>query len=260
MRRPPVHWYAEGAGPAVMLINGWTASGLLWPDAFVERLASRYRVIRVDNRGSGWSRTAPHPFTIEDLADDVAGVLAMTGVRRATVVGFSMGGLIGQELALRHPGLVSSLVLVATRPPVPAHATHDLTGFESALGPAGVRPSVAHLRDLWGSFCAPGFAEQHPEVINEILAAIVRRPTPRRSVMAQMRAVAAWGHADRLRELEVATHIVHGTDDPLMPAENAEHLASLIPASRTHLLEGVGHLVPHEAGLALATIIEGAAA
>lgn len=260
MPRPPINWYVDGRGPAIVLVNGWTASGLNWPRALVERLAAEHTVVRLDNRGSGWSRTAPHPFTIRDLADDVAGVLRTERIRSADVVGFSLGGLVAQELAISHPALVRSLVLVATRPPVPFHATHDLTGFESALGPAGLRPTAAHLRELWGSFCAPGFADNHPQVIDEIVTAIVRRPTPRRSVLAQMRAVAAWGRGGRLSRIDAPTRVVHGAADTLMPVANAERLGSLIPHARVTVLPDVGHLVPHEATHRLAELVEGAAA
>jgi 3-oxoadipate enol-lactonase len=100
---PAVHWRTSGRGPALVLLNGWSASGLAWPRSWIRRLGASFRVIRVDNRGSGWSRHAPTPFTMADLADDVADVLDAEGVERATVLGLSMGGMIAQELALRAP-------------------------------------------------------------------------------------------------------------------------------------------------------------
>ena len=123
-RRPAsryvANWFSHGQGEAVLLINGWSASGIAWPTAWLDELATQYRVIRLDNRGTGWSRTAPAPFTIGDLADDARNVLKAAGVRRARVLGLSMGGMIAQELALRHPDVVSRLVLAGTRPPAPA--------------------------------------------------------------------------------------------------------------------------------------------
>src|SRR4029077_15374299 len=66
MSRPAANWFSQGQGEALLLINGWTASGIVWPTAWLDELAVRYRVIRLDNRGTGWSRTAPAPFTIAD--------------------------------------------------------------------------------------------------------------------------------------------------------------------------------------------------
>ena len=102
-RPAAVHWHESGRGPVLVLLNGWSVSGLVWPRAWIDRLAQRYRVVRIDNRGTGWSRRAPAPFTIADLADDVVTVLDAVGAERATIVGLSMGGMIAQELALRAP-------------------------------------------------------------------------------------------------------------------------------------------------------------
>ena len=123
--RPHVFWHGpDRVGvherPLVVLVNGWTASGLLWPAGFVEQLEGSFDVVRVDNRGSGYSRTAPAPFTMAQLADDLRDVLRAIGARSATIVGLSMGGMIAQELAIRHPELVDRLVLCGTRPPPPA--------------------------------------------------------------------------------------------------------------------------------------------
>src|SRR6202022_640384 len=67
--RPAVNWHEGGDGPALLLVNGSTASGLVWPDSWLRRLEERYRVIRIDNRGTGWSRSAPPPFTSGRPAD-----------------------------------------------------------------------------------------------------------------------------------------------------------------------------------------------
>ena len=83
--RPVVHWHRSGDGPPLLLLNGWTASGLAWPEAWLHRLEESYDVIRIDNRGTGWSRSAPSPFTIADLADDardVHGIGRDDGARR----------------------------------------------------------------------------------------------------------------------------------------------------------------------------------
>src|SRR5687768_1937706 len=93
VRTPVVNWVARGQGEAVLVINGWSASGLAWPKSWRAELEQRYRVIRFDNRGSGWSRGAPQPFTVGDLADDARDVFAAAGVTQARVLGLSMGGM-----------------------------------------------------------------------------------------------------------------------------------------------------------------------
>jgi pimeloyl-ACP methyl ester carboxylesterase len=130
-QRPVVHWHDGGRGPALLLLNGWSASGLVWPESWLARLEERYRVIRIDNRGTGWSRSAPYPFTIADMADDARDVLRACRIDRAAVLGQSMGGMIAQELAIRHGGFVGKLVLAATRPPAPAYVAPAPTCFRS---------------------------------------------------------------------------------------------------------------------------------
>jgi 3-oxoadipate enol-lactonase len=131
-QRPVVHWHDRGRGPALLLLNGWSASGLVWPESWLARLEERYRVIRIDNRGTGWSRSAPYPFTIADMADDARDVLRACRIDRAAVLGQSMGGMIAQELAIKHSEFVDKLVLAATRPPAPAYIAPSADMFSHA--------------------------------------------------------------------------------------------------------------------------------
>ena len=103
------------------------------------------------------------------------------------------------------------------------------------------------LRDGWATVAAPGFAAAHPDLMDEMAAAIDRRPTPRFAVLDQARAIAAWAGAARLRSLTVPTTVVHGSEDPLVPVRNGMRLAQLIPGARYVELAGVGHLIPYEA-------------
>lgn len=255
-RPPTAHWHQGGDGPALLLVNGWTASGLVWPSEWLRRLESAFFVVRVDNRGTGWSRTAPAPFTIADLADDARDVLRACGVERATVLGLSMGGMIAQELAIRHPEVVERLVLVGTAPPVPDRLMPDPAPFAEALRrpPAGT-DLRAHFERLWSSYTGPEFAEGHPELLDELVTQVLRRVTPRKQTLDQVRAISSWHGASRLRRLVVPTTVVHGNRDPLMPVGNGMRLARLIPGADYRELPGVGHLVPHEAGSELLDVL-----
>jgi pimeloyl-ACP methyl ester carboxylesterase len=222
----------------------------------VDALEQHYRVIRVDNRGTGWSRAAPAPYTLADLADDARDVLRACEVEQATVLGVSMGGMIAQEFALRHPKMVSRLILVATGPPVPAQIVPDPAPFMSALTPAPPGQDIGqYIRNVWSRNTAPTFNSEHPEVLDEIAAQITRRVTPRQRIVDQLRAIRSWHGSDRLRRLDVPTTIVHGVQDPLMPVGNGMRLSRLIPGATYVELDGVGHLVPQEAGDELLKIV-----
>lgn len=255
------HVHAGGHGPPIVFVNGWSASGLVWPQAVIEDLERDHTVLRIDNRGTGWSRRMATPFTIRDMADDVVATLDERGHRRAVVVGLSMGGMISQEVALRHPDRVAHLVLLGTRPPNPAYIppAADVTARMMSPPPAAQSLDEFFLQ-RWAGVTGPGFPTLHPEAVREMVRAIVARPTERAAVLDQARAIAAWHGAHRLRHLDVPTSILHGDDDPLIPVVNAMRLARLIPEARYHELPGVGHLVPYEAPAATVEVVRAAAA
>jgi len=248
-RKPQIHWRANGHGPALLLLNGWSTSGLAWPSAWLRELRRSHRVIRPDNRGTGYSRFAPIPFTIGDLAEDVIDVLDDAGVETATVLGLSMGGMIAQELAIRAPERIDGLVLAGTRPPGPTQGPMLSPGIAwQLMRPAGARGDLAaYFRKLWTAAAAPGFAERSPELVEELVRQGVERPTPRSLMMQQMRAATGWGRPQRLARIQAPTIVVHGLQDPLVDVRHARRLAGLIPGSRLLELPGVGHLVPQEA-------------
>jgi 3-oxoadipate enol-lactonase len=252
--QPLVHWHEGGEGPPLLLLNGWTASGIMWHGEWLHRLEQHFRVIRPDNRGSGWSRNAPAPFTIADMADDAAAVLKASGHTSAVVAGLSMGGMIAQELAIRHPEQVSRLVIMASRPPSPDDLLADSSLLRKILAPPDGKALPAYFRDLWGEFTGPGF--DAPEVLDELVDQILTRPTPRSLLMMQTRAIAAWNGPRRLSSISAPTVVVHGVDDRLMPVGNGMRLARLIPGAGYIELRDVGHLLPHEAPGAVADILE----
>ena len=248
-RGPHVFWRARGTGAqTLVLVNGYAASALAWPREWIRDLADEVRVITLDNRGSGWSRFAPTPFTIEEMAGDVLDVLDDAEVESAVVMGISMGGMIAQEVALATPERVDALALVATRPPIPRFIQPPASSVVALTRPLLPGESFrAYVRRLWTAAAAPGFADRQPEIIEELIDQTVERPTPRGPMLQQLRAMSGWGHAERLVTLRMPTTIVHGVEDRFAPIANAESLHELIPGSDLVRVEGVGHLVPHEA-------------
>ena len=164
------------------------------------------------------------------------------------VVGISMGGMIGQEFAIRHQERLVGLVLIATRPPTPAYTppAASMTVLD-LLGPRRRDETLeSYFTRLWTTSTGAGFAEREPESIAELVAQIVVQPTPRAMLMHQLRAANGWGHAERLRRITVPTAIVHGVEDPLIDVANGRRLAELIRGSQYIELDGVGHLPPLE--------------
>lgn len=249
---PAVHWHGpdrvDPQRSVVVLLNGWTASGVLWPSALVTELERSHEVIRIDNRGAGWSRTAPGPFTMARLADDVADVLDAVGARSATLVGLSMGGMIAQETAHRHPDRVDRLVLCGTRPPAPLGFLPAPTVVAPLLSmPAPGQSVRAYIAASWRGIVGPDFAERDPDAMTEMIDLLMARLTPHAGVLSQIRAISSWHGADRIGRIHVPTTVIHGDEDVLIPVGNGMRLAQLIPGADYVELPGVGHIVPFEA-------------
>ena len=109
-----LHYDTRGAGEPLLLIMGYRGSGFLWREELLTLLTRHFQVIFFDNRGTGLSDKPTTLYTIPMMADDAAGLLRHLRIRRAHVFGVSMGGMIAQELALRHPQLVQRLILGCT--------------------------------------------------------------------------------------------------------------------------------------------------
>ena len=142
-----LRYEVTGKGPPLCLIIGYRLHGAAWPQVFVENLARHFSVLTFDNRGTGQSEKAAHGYGLDVMAADVAGLLDGLGWSSAHVLGFSMGGAIAQELAIRTPERVNRLVLFATFPggpfgiPAPWSVQRRLFEVE---GPS--RPKRPHAR------------------------------------------------------------------------------------------------------------------
>jgi len=240
---PHVFWHGPdrvaNGRPVVVLVNGWTASGLLWPAGLVEQLERSYDVVRVDNRGSGYSRTAPAPFTMTQLADDVREVLRAIGARSATIVGLSMGGMIAQELALNHPSRVRSLILGCTAcgGPQAVPATREVA---AALG---ARKTMTREEAMW--VMAPYIfdAGTPRERVAEDIAVRLQANVTNDGYFAQLGAVRAWsGTYDRLPSITMPTLVVHGETDQLVPPANGRIVAGVIPGAQLVTIPHASHI------------------
>jgi 3-oxoadipate enol-lactonase len=178
------------------------------------------------------------------MADDAVSVLDAAGVERAHVYGFSLGGMVAQQLALRHAGRVRSLVLGATHPGGPRAVRpgeEAMAFFRRRAGMTAEEAARASVPFNYGPRCRREHADRIAEDIRRRLA----HPFPERAYRAQMVAAALHNAHRRLARLTVPTLVVHGLEDRVVPVANAEILAERIPGAELRLLDA-GHLYPTE--------------
>ncbi len=235
-----LYWESRGTGEPVLLIHGLGLSGGAWWRT-VEALCPTLRVITFDHRGIGQSESLMPAFTTEAMADDAASILDELSLESAHVYGFSLGGMVAQQLALRHPRRVRSLILGATQ----AGGRHAVPADRDVLEFFRQRPNLGFEQAARASVAynyAPGFREQHPDRIEEDIEWRLGQRFDAHAYRAQLFAAALHNCYGRLDRIEVPTLVVHGTDDRVIPVDNAHLMAERLPNCRLTELESTGHL------------------
>jgi|tagenome__1003787_1003787.scaffolds.fasta_scaffold20918649_2 3-oxoadipate enol-lactonase len=243
--RTRLHWEAAGAGDPVLLVMGLGLSGGAWWRT-VPVLAQRLRVVTFDHRGVGRSRAFSYAYTTEAMADDAVTILDAAGIERAHVYGISLGGMVAQALALRHPERVRSLVLGATSPGGPRAARPSAEVIAFFRRRAGMAPEEAARASVPINY-GPRCRAEHPDRIEEDLAQRLAHPFSERAYRAQLFAAAWHNCLGALPRISVPTLVVHGALDRVIPVANAHLIADRIPGARLRVLEDAGHLYPTEA-------------
>jgi pimeloyl-ACP methyl ester carboxylesterase len=265
--------FGEPLDPAILLLMGNSAPGLLWPDAFCGRLAERgFHVIRFDQRDTGLSTYIDYdaaPYTLDDLVDDAVALLDVLDVRVAHVVGLSQGGVLAYRMALRAPARVESLTVMMSSPdlrpkndaftgapPRPGELPRPAAEYVAAvIALNAVAPTsedetaiqfVENFRLAKGA--ASPFDEAAWMALGRAMAGRAKlRADGRTAKMANhgnhMRAQMATpplSEAD-LRRLAVPVLVLHGGGDPIFPLEHARWAAATIPGARLVVLDAMGH-------------------
>jgi pimeloyl-ACP methyl ester carboxylesterase len=260
----------RGARP-LLLVMGLGAQMILWEEDFCRALADRGQwVVRFDNRDVGLSTKltsagVPNvlelmqkvasgarpavPYTLDDMADDDAGILDALGLESAHVVGASMGGMIVQTLAILHPQRVRSLTSImsttgdSSLPPAKPEAMAVLL----SPPPSARDAAIEHGVRTWRAIGSPGFPFDEANVRERAALAYDRCFHPE-GTARQLAAILAHGsRRARLAQLRVPTLVIHGAADPLVPVEGGRDTAASIPGAELLVIEGMGHDLPHGA-------------
>jgi pimeloyl-ACP methyl ester carboxylesterase len=253
--------FGEHGRPPLVLIMGLGAQMVTWHTDFCEALAAGGYVVRFDNRDVGESQwlegvpdlaacaagdTSSAVYTLEDMADDTAGLLDVLGLESAHILGASMGGMIAQTLAIRHPQRVRSLTSIMSTTGEPGIAAPTAAATAVLMSPPATNREEAVVRALAANkvIGSPGFTRNQQD-IRDRAAQAWDRGVNAEGFLRQVAAVYASGdRTEALRSLDVPTLVVHGEDDPLIPLPAGLATAAAIPGADLWVVPGMGHDLP----------------
>ena len=231
-----VHYADEGlrAGRTIVFVNSLGTDFRIW-DEVVRPLARDARIIRYDKRGHGLSELRPAPASMSDFATDLAALLDKLGVRQATIVGLSIGGLIAQELHRLRPDLVASLVLCDTghRIGTPAFWADRFATVEAG----GIESIADAIMQRW--FTA-NYREKQSEALTGWRAMLTR--TPQAGYLIACGAIRDADLTEHTKTIRAPTLCVVGDEDGSTPVALVRELAGLIPGARFEIIAGAGHI------------------
>ncbi|MDT7547008.1 MAG: hypothetical protein QOE99_3118 [Actinomycetota bacterium] len=246
-----LYWEESGAGSPLLLIQGLGWSAEMWY-SLVPQLEQTHRVIRYDARGIGRSDVPAGPYSIELMADDAIAVLQAAGLDRAHVLGVSLGGIVAQEVALRHPDAVTSLILGCTHPGGAETVWPDPIVMEVLKSRADMpfdEAVKAAVKYAYSDGCDPAVIEQDMKRRLDL-------PTSPVGYEGQLLGGLGYqGTLPRLKGLTVQALVFTGDADQMVPPENSATLAEAIPDSTTVVIPGAGHVVFTEQPVAVATAV-----
>lgn len=269
--------FGDSAARPFLLIGGLADQLIHWDNELCRDLSERgHYVIRFDSRDAGLStkfdqagvpdlgalaRGEKEPlYTLEDMADDAVGLLDALDVRKAHICGASMGGMIAQTIAIRHPSRILSLISIYSTtgnrdlpPPKP-----EMMERLRAPAPPEREAYIKYMVDLFRAMAGPGFVFDEAWTRMITTRAYDRSFSPQGTIRQLAAIMTQTDRKEALASVTVPTLVIHGTDDPVVPMEAGKDTAEAILGARLMLIEGMGHDLPH--GGAWPRIVEAIAA
>ena len=259
--------FGDPSRPALLLVMGLATQMLGWREAFCAQLAERgFHVIRYDNRDVGRStRFSAHrppttrelilrdaraaAYTLADMADDGVGLLDQLGIARAHVVGASMGGMIAQTMAVRHPDRVLTLVSIMSNTGArwSGQPSPRLYGILLKRAPADREGFVERQVEVLRRIGSPGFPRDEDDLRQMATMSFERGHDPA-AAGRQLAAILASGdRTEQLRSIRVPTLVIHGDKDRFVPPSGGRATGKAIPGARLLMIAGMGHDLPRGA-------------
>jgi pimeloyl-ACP methyl ester carboxylesterase len=227
--------------PWLVLIQGMGFDRFGWAPV-LPKLQRHFRLVLVDNRASGLSDRSAGVFAVADMAGDIIAVLDAAGIRRAHVMGASLGGMVAQEVAVAHPERVDGLVLACTAPGWPFAYPMPRASVRLIAATAGMSAEAARRRHIENAMSART-VRHHPELVDRLVKLRSSRPLDPGALSAQAAAGALYIGRLRQTRIRARTLVLQGGADTVVDPRNGRLLANRIPDARLVTFPELGHLL-----------------
>ncbi|MCF8033922.1 MAG: alpha/beta fold hydrolase [Desulfarculaceae bacterium] len=260
--------FGDSASPALLLIAGNGAQLIFWEDEFCQSLAQNgFYVICFDNRDAGLStkfdqagvpdlmaafqaamqgKPVQAAYSLDDMADDAVGLLNALGIGKAHICGLSMGGMIAQVVACRHPEHVLSLTCIMSNTGNPQAPQGKPEALAAVMAPApeGREAFIEHNLEVWRKIWSPGFPFEEQRARTFMEKSYDRSFCPQGMARQNLAIMATGDRRPLLASIKAPALIIHGSADPLIPLEAGQEAVRVIPGASFLVIEGMGHDLP----------------
>lgn len=239
-----IHYEIHGEGYPFILIRGLSSSLDSWPPYSIGQFSKHFKTILFDNRGAGKTDVPEGKYSAKMMADDTIGLMDALQLEKAYVLGFSLGGCIAQEMVLNYPNRISKLILTSSW-------SGDSHGIVTPIPEINPFPKLYEFilngdhekgaRVLTDSLFPDEYKKSNPKLIEKIVKNYMEHVPSLKGFEGQAAYRETFDTYERLPKIEIPTLILHGTEDIILPVENAKILAERIPDSELILFEETGH-------------------
>ena len=234
-----IRYQVEGSGPPLLLISGLGHNSAVWTP-IIPMLRDTFSCIRFDNRGTGRSDAPPGPYTIDQMADDTAALIAHLNVGPVRAVGWSLGGSVLQSMLIRHRGLLERAVLLSAFPSY-TELQHGWLDCLIAMRRSAVDPLAMALFGMAWAFTPRWLSNHSAAVATAKLGLKDPYPTSVEGFEAQAHGLRRYDSRPDLRKVTTPTLVLVGAEDILTPVEQSAEIARLIPGATLQVLPRGGH-------------------
>ena len=237
-----IYYEAHGDGFPLILILGLESNIDWWGRSLIRKISEHFRVIIFDNRGTGKSDAPDKDFTLNMLIEDTIGLMNALNIEQSHIFGHSMGGRIAQGLSLNYPERIKKLVLCSARcgvsnnVPVSPEVLKILQTPRENLAPEKIANNMLSI------FYTEEFLRGHPKFVEIAILNMTKVKTSNKSYKRQLKAINDFDICNKLKNLHKTTCIMHGLQDRLVPFQNGEILAKLIPKAKLIVFKNSAHI------------------